>query len=49
MKKGDIVTGKVVRTDFPNKGILTVDGQDVQVKNIIPGQTVEVRVTKKRR
>ena len=28
MKKGDIVTGKVVRTDFPNKGILTVDGVD---------------------
>jgi len=49
MKKGDIVTGKVVRTDFPNKGILTVDGVDVQVKNIIPGQTVEVRVTKKRK
>ena len=49
MKKGDIVTGKVVRTDFPNKGILTVEGQDVQVKNIIPGQTVEVRVTKKRK
>ena len=49
MKKGDIVTGKVVRTDFPNKGILVVDGQDVQVKNIIPGQTVEVRVTKKRK
>ncbi len=49
MKKGDIVTGKVVRTDFPNKGILTVDGEDVQVKNIIPGQTVEVRVTKKRK
>ena len=49
MKKGDIVTGKVVRTDFPNKGILTVDDVDVQVKNIIPGQTVEVRVTKKRK
>lgn len=49
MKKGDIVTGKVVRTDFPNKGILTVDGVDVQVKNMIPGQTVEVRVTKKRK
>jgi len=49
MKKGDIVTGKVVRTDFPNRGILTVDGVDVQVKNIIPGQTVEVRVTKKRK
>ena len=49
MKKGDIVTGKVVRTDFPNKGILTVDGEDIQVKNLIPGQTVEVRVTKKRK
>lgn len=49
MKKGDIVTGKVVRTDFPNKGILKAEGEEIQVKNLIPGQTVEVRVTKKRK
>lgn len=49
MKKGDILTGKVLRTDFPNKGILEVEGQKIQVKNIIEGQTVEVRLTKKRK
>ena len=49
MKKGDIVTGKVLRTDFPNKGILEIEGQKIQVKNIMEGQTVEVRLTKKRK
>ena len=49
MKKGDIITGIVERTDFPNKGIMVVDGQQVQVKNLIEGQQVEVRVTKKRK
>lgn len=49
MKKGDILTGKVLRTDFPNKGILEVEDQKIQVKNIIEGQTVEVRLTKKRK
>lgn len=49
MKKGDIVTGKAVRTDFPNKGILIAEGEEIQVKNLIPGQTAEVRVTKKRK
>ncbi len=49
MKKGDIVTGIVERCDFPNKGILTVEDQKIQVKNIIEGQKVEVRLTKKRK
>lgn len=49
MKKGDILTGIVERTDFPNKGILVVEGQKIQVKNIIEGQKVEVRLTKKRK
>lgn len=49
MKKGDILTGKVERVDFPNKGILQIDGQKIQVKNVIEGQTIEFRLTKKRK
>ncbi len=49
MKKGDIVTGVVKRIDFPNKAIVDVgDGQYVTVKNLLPGQKVDIRITKKR-
>lgn len=41
MKKGDIFEGKIIRVDFPNKcRVETADGQVIQVKNGIPGQTV---------
>lgn len=49
MKKGDILTGTVEKVSFPNKGILQIEGQKVQVKNVIKGQKVEVRLTKKRK
>lgn len=49
MKKGDILVGIVEKVDFPNKGILNIDGQRVQVKNVIEGQQVEIRLTKKRK
>lgn len=49
MKKGDILTGIVEKADFPNKGILKIEGQKIQVKNVIPGQNVEIRLTKKRK
>ena len=26
MKKGDIFEGKVIRTEFPNKGIIDIEG-----------------------
>ncbi len=48
MKKGEIYQGIVIRMDFPNKGIVTVDGVNVTVKNALPGQTVSFRITKKR-
>ena len=38
IKKGDIIEGKVERVDFPNKGVLTVDEEQLTVKNVIPGQ-----------
>ena len=33
MKKGDIFEGKVIRTDFPNKGIVEIDGKKIAIKN----------------
>jgi 23S rRNA (uracil-5-)-methyltransferase RumA len=50
MKKGDIVEGIVERVDFPNKGIVKIDGDDkyITVKNVIPGQKLSVRVAKLR-
>ncbi len=49
MKRGTIVTGKVERVDFPNKGIVRLDdGITLAVKNVLPGQTVSVRVKKVR-
>ncbi|MCR4686504.1 MAG: class I SAM-dependent RNA methyltransferase [Lachnospiraceae bacterium] len=49
MKKGDVVTGTVERIDFPNKAIVDVgEGQYVTVKNLLPGQKVDIRITKKR-
>lgn len=49
MKKGDILTGIVEKVDFPNKGILKIEGQKIQVKNGIEGQEIEFRLTKKRK
>lgn len=48
MKKGEIYQGIVERMDFPNKGIVIVDGVNVTIKNALPGQTVSFRITKKR-
>ncbi|MDO4325663.1 MAG: 23S rRNA (uracil(1939)-C(5))-methyltransferase RlmD [bacterium] len=48
MKKGEIYTGIVESLDFPNKGVVRVDGQKVIVKNTIPGQQVEFRIQKKK-
>lgn len=48
MKKGEIYQGIVTRVDFPNKGIVDVDGEKVIVKNTIPGQVVEFQINKKK-
>lgn len=49
MKKNDIITGKIVKVDFPAKGtLLTDDGEICVVKNAVPGRKLKVRVIKKR-
>ncbi len=48
MKKGEIYIGIVEKVDFPNKGILHIEGEKVVVKHALPGQTVEVMITKRR-
>lgn len=49
MKKGEICQGVVEKIEFPNKGILRMDGERVMVKNAIPGQTVRFVINKKRK
>lgn len=49
MKKGDIFEGKVIRTEFPNKGVIDIEGQKVIVKNALEGQVVRFSINKKRR
>ena len=51
MKKGQEDEGSVERLDFPNKGIVNIEGEDkkVVVKDVIPGQKVKVLVTKTRK
>ena len=40
MKKGEILEGIVEKIDFPNKGIVFVEGWRVVVKNALPGQKI---------
>ena len=49
MKKGDVFEGKVLRMDFPNKGIVEAEGERIVVKNALPGQIDQGVLTKKRR
>ena len=48
VKKGMEYTGTVERTDFPNKGIVFVDGEKVCVKNALPGQKIKFTIGKVR-
>lgn len=48
MKKGQIYTGTVDRVDFPNKGIVDIEGEKVIVKNSMPGQKISFVINKKR-
>ena len=48
MKKGEIYEGYVERMEFPNKGIVVVDGEKAVVKNALPGQKVKFAINKKR-
>ena len=49
MKKGQVFEGIVERVDFPNKGIVRVEGETCVVKNSLPGQKVLCGVNKVRK
>jgi tRNA/tmRNA/rRNA uracil-C5-methylase (TrmA/RlmC/RlmD family) len=49
MKKGEVYEGVIEKVTFPNKGHVPVDGQEVIVKNGIPGQKIRFRIHKKRK
>ena len=46
MRRGESHEGKVRDLTFPNKGIATVDGVDVIVKNTLPGQEISFILNK---
>ena len=48
MKKGEIYEGVIEKVDFPNKGRVLIDGQNVTVKNGMPGQKIRFMINKKR-
>jgi 23S rRNA (uracil1939-C5)-methyltransferase len=48
MKKGQMYEGTIKRIDFPNKGIVDIEGEKVVVKNGLPGQKINLMVTKVR-
>ena len=51
MKKGQVYEGLIEKVEFPNKGIVSVDGEEkkVIVKNGIPGQKIRFAVNKMRK
>lgn len=49
MKKGDIYEGIIEKVEFPNKGIMVIDGERVVIKNSVPGQKIQCVVTKRRK
>ena len=51
MKKGQVYEGVIDKVEFPNKGIVSVEGEDktVVVKNGIPGQNIKFCVNKMRK
>ncbi len=48
MKRKDIISGKILRVEFPNKGIMETPEGRVIVKNTLPGQKVSCIITKTR-
>lgn len=48
MKKGQTYTGVIERMEFPNRGIVYIDGEKAVVKNGLPGQKVTFVINKKR-
>lgn len=48
LKKGVEYEGTVLRTDFPNKGIVACEGEKVTVKGALEGQKVSFALSKQR-
>ena len=48
VKKGQKYIGIVEKMEFPNKGVVYIDGEKVIVKNGLPGQEVCFVINKKR-
>ena len=49
MKKGMVFEGLVENLQYGGKSKVLVEGEEVEVKNVLPGQKVRLRVTKNRR
>lgn len=48
MKKHEVYEGVVTSVKFPNKGVVYAENEKCMVKNVLPGQHVLFRVTKKK-
>ena len=49
LKKKDVAEGTVRKAVYPNQGIADgPDGEKIYIKNVVPGQKVRFRITKKR-
>ncbi len=46
MKKGTVCEGRVIRCDYPAKGIVEAEGREVSVKDALPGQKVRISVNR---
>lgn len=49
LKKGQIVEGIVEKTEFPNKGTVTVEDRNFAIKGVLKGQKIEFAITKLRK
>jgi 23S rRNA (uracil-5-)-methyltransferase RumA len=49
VKKGTQIEGIVNRVDFPNKGIVEIDGEKITIKNTLPGQKINAVINKSRK
>ncbi len=49
MNKGDQIVGKIEFVNFPNRGIIINGEESIVVENVLKGQEVEVRITKKKK
>ncbi len=49
MKKGSIYQGVVEKLEYGGKSKVSIEGEEIEVKNVLPGQKIQLRVTKNRR